>query len=91
MLRRIRTDALGALLASAAASDVDLDLALLRIDVLAPADLSEIREVLLRPAVSLRASTNRDGHRIIEVVEGGDRAALVHHDGRVQHLHMTAA
>jgi hypothetical protein len=41
--------------------------------------------------VSLETTSNRDGHRIIEVQEHGHRAALVHHDGRVQQLHPVAA
>jgi hypothetical protein len=91
MLRTIGVAELDALLTAAALSDLDLDLALLRIDVFAPADLDEIRALLQRPGVSLEATSNRDGHRIIEVHENGHRAALVHHDGRVQQLHPVAA
>jgi hypothetical protein len=91
MLRSIRSNALGELLTAASQGDLNLDLALLRIGVLAPADLGEIRDVLRRPGVSLRASANRDGHRVIEVIADDRRAALVHHDGRVQHLQLAAA
>ncbi len=91
MLRPPSATALADLLRAAAASDRDLDLALLRLDVLAPADLDEIRDTLCRPNLTLRASQNADGHRIVEIDLDGDRAALLHHDGRVQHLLSPAA
>jgi hypothetical protein len=86
MLRSPSPDALAALLSAARSSDVDLDLALLRLGILAPASLDEIRAALLRPDAELAATQNRDGHRIVEVVVARARTALIHHDGRVQHL-----
>ena len=91
MLRPATPTALSALRSAAQASDLDLDLALLRLDVLAPAALDEIRDALTRPGVSLSATTNGDGHRVIEITVGHAKVALIHHDGRVQHLHPVAA
>jgi hypothetical protein len=68
---------------AATASDAALDLALLRVGILAPVDLDEIRTLFVRSTVTLRATANRDGHRIVEVVENGRTFAQVHHDGRV--------
>jgi len=39
--------------------------------------------VVTRPAAELIATTNRDGHRIVEVVEDGCAVARIHHDGQV--------
>ena len=69
--------------AAALNSDAALDLALMRIGILAPADLGEIRSLLTRPAVTLRATSNRWGHCIVEVVEQDEPIAEVHHDGRL--------
>lgn len=71
-----------ALRAAAAASDAALDWALLRVGILAPAELDGIRELLMRSA-TLRATVNGDGHRILEIVEQGTLVARIHHDGRV--------
>jgi len=73
-----------ALLRSAADStDAALDWALLRIGILAPVDLTVIRSVVSRPAVQLVATSNRDGHRVVEVIEDGCSVARIHHDGEV--------
>jgi hypothetical protein len=69
--------------AAATASDAALDLALLRVGILAPVELDDIRTLFARSSATLRATTNRDGHRIVEVVEQGRTFAQVHHDGRV--------
>jgi hypothetical protein len=86
MLRPPSPTALADLRAAATASDAELDLALLRIGVLAPARLDEIRAILAHPGVSLAAATNTDGHCIIEIGLDGDRAALLHHDGCLEAL-----
>jgi hypothetical protein len=72
-------------------SDRQLDLVLLRIGVLAPADLGEIRSVIDRDGVVLKATTNEYGHAIVMVLEHGQIAAFVHHDGRVQHAVLATA
>ena len=46
-------------------------------------ELEPIRSVVTRPAAELIATTNRDGHRIVEVVEDGCAVARIHHDGQV--------
>jgi hypothetical protein len=93
MLRWIGPDELMALRHAATVSDAALDLALLRVGVLAPADLDEIRDVLLRPAVCLEPTRNCDGHLIIDIVERGDLIARLHHDGQLSPLagHPSAA
>jgi hypothetical protein len=69
--------------AAADGTDASLDRALLRIGILAPADLTAIRMVVGRPAAVLVASANRDGHRVVDVVEDGRSVARIHHDGQV--------
>jgi len=69
--------------AAAHGTDAALDWALLRIGILAPVDLTAIRSIVRRPAAELVASANRDGHRIVEIVEDGCSVARIHHDGRV--------
>jgi hypothetical protein len=64
-------------------SDAALDLALMRIGILAPADLGEIRMLLTRPNVTLQATCNRYGHCIVEIVEDDETIAELHHDGRL--------
>lgn len=91
MLRPPSPEALTALLSAACSHDVDLDLALLRLGVLAPAHLGEIRDALCRSDVALAATQNGDGHRIIEINVGDAPMALLHHNGRVQHLQPAAA
>ena len=68
---------------AAASTDAALDWALLRVGILAPADLGEIRCALTQPGTVLRPAANRDGHRIVEVLAGGCVSAQIHHDGRV--------
>jgi len=69
--------------AAADSTDAALDWALLRIGILAPVDLTVIRSVVNRPAAQLVASSNRDGHRVVEVIEDGCSIARIHHDGEV--------
>jgi hypothetical protein len=69
--------------AAADGTDAALDWALLRIGILAPVDLSVIRSVVSRPAAQLVATSNRDGHRVVEVIEDGCSVARIHHDGEV--------
>jgi len=68
---------------AASCDDATLDWALLKVGILAPADLAPIRAVLSRSSVSLRPSSNRDGHRIVEVVQDASVVARIHHDGTV--------
>lgn len=93
MLRMIGPDELMSLRRAADAGDAALDLALLRVGILAPADLQEIRDLLRRPTVCLEPTRNCDGHLIIEVVERGVLVAQLHNDGRILHVagHSTAA
>ena len=83
MLRAAGPDAMASLRAAADGTDAALDWALLRIGILAPVDLTAIRSVVSRPAAVLVATTNRDGHRIVEIVEDGCPLARIHHDGMV--------
>jgi len=69
--------------AAAHGTDAALDWALLRIGILAPVDLTVIRSIVGRPAAELVATANRDGHRIVEIVENGCSVARIHHDGQV--------
>lgn len=79
------------LCAAANGGDAALDLALLRIGILAPADLGEIRALLVRQGTTLRPTVNRDGHRVVELLERGVLVAQIHHDGRVFRSAATAA
>ena len=83
MLRPAYTQTIDELIAAAHRSDGDLDLALLRVGVLAPADLSPIRAVLTLDGVSLRPAVNADGHCAIELWRGGERFGHLHHNGQV--------
>ena len=83
MLRPVGPDAMTMLRIAAHDTDAELDWALMRIGILAPVDLTTIRAVVTRPAVELVATTNRDGHRIVEVFEHGRSVARIHHDGHV--------
>lgn len=76
-------DEMASLRAAASGTDAALDLALLRVGILSPVDLDQIRSVLAQPATTLRATVNRDGHRIVEVSQAGRLLAQLHHDGRV--------
>jgi hypothetical protein len=71
------------LCAAAHGTDAALDWALLRIGILAPVDLTVIRSVMTRPAAQLVATSNRDGHRVVEIIEDGCSVARIHHDGEV--------
>lgn len=84
MLRSIGPDELMSLRHAAGVGDAALDLALLRVGILAPAELDEIRDLLLRPAVCLEPTRNCDGHLIIEIVERGELIAQLHHDGQLR-------
>jgi hypothetical protein len=83
MLRPVAPDAMAMLRAAAGGTDAALDWALLRIGILAPVDLTAIRSVVGRPSVELVATCNRDGHRIVEIVEDDCSIARIHHDGQV--------
>lgn len=91
MLRPAGYDAVSSLYAAATISDAALDLALLRVDILAPADLSPIRTLVTLPNVVLRATSNDDGHRIINAYRFGTLVGQIHHDGRVLHVSSNAA
>jgi hypothetical protein len=83
VLRPVAPDGLAALRRACLGDDATLDLALLRIGILSPVDLSEIRVLLTVPGTTLQASVNGDGHRIVEVVARDALVAQLHHDGRV--------
>ena len=69
MLRPIGPDDLMSLRAAATIGDAAFDLALLRVGILAPAELDEIRSLVLHPTACLEPTRNSDGHLIIDVVE----------------------
>jgi hypothetical protein len=83
MLRPIGPDDLMSLRAAATIGDAAFDLALLRVGILAPAELDEIRSLVLHPTACLEPTRNSDGHLIIDVVERGELIAKLHHDGQV--------
>ncbi len=83
MLLPAGPDAMATLRAAADGTDAALDWALLRIGILAPVDLTVIRSVVSRPEAHLVATSNRDGHRVVEVIEDGCSVARIHHDGEV--------
>jgi len=83
MLRPANATCLRSLRRAASATDAELDLALLRLGVLAPADLQAIRECLSWQSTTLEPLENRDGHRVIGIYVDGHPAAWIHHDGRV--------
>jgi hypothetical protein len=74
---------LAALRRACSGDDATLDLALLRLGILSPVDLSEIRALLNVPGTTLQATVNGDGHRIVEVVTPAAVVAQIHHDGRI--------
>ncbi len=86
MLRPACRHTIDELLVAAHRNDRDLDLALLRVGVLAPADLDRIKTVLTIDGVSLRAAVNADGHCVIEVWRAGESFAHLHHNGEVDLL-----
>jgi hypothetical protein len=83
MLRPIGPDDLMSLRSAASTGDAAFDLALLRVGILAPVELDEIRSLVLHPTACLEPTQNSDGHLIIDVVERGELIAKLHHDGRV--------
>ena len=83
MLRPVGPDAMTMLRIAAHDTDAELDWALMRIGILAPVDLTTIRAVVTRPGVELVATTNRDGHRIVEIIEDRCSVARIHPDGQV--------
>jgi hypothetical protein len=87
VLRPASPDALARLLRATHDADRELDTALICLGVLPPLDLSVIRSWLTLDDIALRAATNRDGHRIIEVMVERRPAAWIHHDGRVVVAH----
>jgi len=86
MLRPACRHTIDELLAAAHCNDRDLDLALLRVGVLAPADLDRIKTVLTTAGVSLRAAANAHGHCVIEVWRTGKPFAHLLHNGEVDLL-----
>lgn len=86
MLRPISSDSLNHLLAASKGADFDLDLALLRIGVYAPADLSEIRSILTQAGTRLTAGTNADGHRLVTVLRDDRLVAQIGHDGAIERV-----
>ena len=74
---------MASLRAAAISDDAALDWALLRVGILAPADLAPIRAELSRPGATLRATVNRDGHRIVEVIDHGHAIAQILNDGTI--------
>jgi hypothetical protein len=83
MLRPVCRHTIDELLVAAHGSDRELDLALLRVGVLAPADLDQIKSVLTPDGVSLRAVGNADGHCVIEVWRAGEPFAHLQPNGEV--------
>ena len=83
MLRSANPSYLRQLRDAATATDMELDLALLRLGVLAPVDLSAIRECLAWPGTELEPLQNGDGHRVIGVHADGHASAWIQPDGRV--------
>ena len=86
MLRSVGPDELMSLRRAADLDDAALDLALLRVGVLAPADLEEIRSLLRRPSSCLEPTRNAEGHVIADVVERAQLIARLQHDGTVTFL-----
>lgn len=84
MLRPATSDALDLLIASAFDVDRELDMALVRLGVLPPLDLSIIRSWLTLDEVGVRARTNGDGHRVIEILVERRVVASIQPDGAVE-------
>ena len=74
-----------------AAYDVDreLDTAVIVLGVLPPLDLDPIRTWLRADGISLVASANGFGHRIIEFVRGDEIVARLNHDGEITIPHQS--
>ena len=75
-----------------AAADVDreLDTALVYLGVLPPLDLAPIRDVLTIEGTTVRATSNDDGHRVLEIAFGQRLFARITHDGTVVALEPSA-
>ena len=84
MLRPATSDALDRLIASAFDVDRELDLALVRLGVLPPLDLSDIRSWLTLDGVEVRARCNDDGHRVIDVLIERRIVASIGPEGAVE-------
>ena len=63
--------------------DRELDMALVRLGVLPPLDLSVIRSWLTLDGVGVRARSNDDGHRVIDVLVERRVVASIGPDGTV--------
>jgi hypothetical protein len=87
VLRSAAPEALSRLMRAAHEVDRELDTALICLGVLPPLDLSVIRSWLTLDDVGIRASTNADGHRVIDVMVDRRPAAWIHPDGRVVVAH----
>lgn len=83
MLRHATPDALDRLVGAAFDADRELDMALIRLGVLPPLDLSLIRSWLTLDAAGVRACTNVDGHRVIEILVARRVVASIQPDGSV--------
>jgi len=83
MLRPACRQSIDELLVAAHGSDRDLDLALLRVGVLAPAELGPIKAVLTLDGIALQAAVNSDGHCAIEVLRAGELLGCLHHNGDI--------
>lgn len=86
MIRPARPEALASLRAAADISDAALDLALMRVGILPPADLDEIRSYLRHPSTRLQARTTAFGFNEIDVVDREQPVARILNDGRVLSL-----
>lgn len=83
MLRPACRNTVDELLVAAHRTDRDLDLALLRVGVLAPADLDPIKSTLSLDGVTLCAAVNTDGHCTIDVFRAGKLIARLRHNGEL--------
>ena len=83
MLCPATPNAIERLARAAIADDRELDAALTGLGVLPPLDLDLIRTCLCTPHTKIAAGVNRDGHRLIAVVDGDSDVAWIHHDGQV--------
>ena len=84
MLRPATSDALDRLIAAAFDVDCELDMALVRLGVLPPLDLSVIRSWLTLGGVGVCARCNDDGHRVIDVLVERRVIASIGPDGAVE-------
>ncbi|MCB0965845.1 MAG: hypothetical protein R2705_24330 [Ilumatobacteraceae bacterium] len=83
MLRIATPDVLDRLTMAAFDVDRELDMALVRLGILPPLDLSVIRSWLTLDGVGTRARTNADGHRVIDVLIERRVVASIQPDGSV--------